>query len=623
PPKSKYIINAGIDITNKVIEGEETVTFINSSNRDIKIIAVDWLISGNSTIKISMDGIPLSLLNNDEVEVISSPLIYSLRKPLEPGEKIQLEIKFSSKEIINNIDKIQSTKWYPRLWWDGIYTFDSYKIQIDIPDGYELAIGGKLNESTGYYENVGVRTCGICLVKGVLKEQKFVDDIVITALFTEEGSECARLCLNTAYDAVNFYKEWLGFYPFKFLYIIPGASEPWGGYPFSSGIVVIHGQEKFDKKLLLHWKWITAHEIGHQYWGEYVFDDSYSWLWIGLGVYTDREYSIYKNFSTDKHTGMMSRYTRGIKNYLNTTADLTPAQIGELDFDYNNVIKHGKGFSIVSALECVLGKELFIKIFKRCLSEYSGKYLRYRDFWRICEEESGENLEWFFEQWIRSNKYLSHKIVSQDCSPQNGEFISKIDIKSYGTLEMPVPIKAVFEDGSAQTKYTERLLEENQIIFKSKSKLTEAVIDPDNKLAMVEDTSFISMEEVTEGVSQLSWEGDHDEALNIFSKASQINLKDYYSWYKLGLILFASRDDEEALQSFQKALELGSENFIIFVWIGHMNDLKGDRETALEYYNMALEHDTGGSVQHSQFGLKINREWVEERLKTPFTFEKN
>lgn len=100
-----------------------------------------------------------------------------------------------------------------------------------------------------------------------MQEQKTIGDVQITALFTEAASECARLCLETAADVVKFYTGWLGFYPNRFLYIIPGAAEPMGGYPFSSGIVFIHGREKMDEKPLDHWQWITAHEIGHQYWG--------------------------------------------------------------------------------------------------------------------------------------------------------------------------------------------------------------------------------------------------------------------------------------------------------------------------------------------------------------------
>lgn len=568
PPKSNYEINAEINVADKIIKGEEIVTFTNSSHEDIKILTFNWSISEKSTIKISSNGELLSLLYTEENGTVSPPLIYSLKSPIKSGKEIQLKIEFSSSELIRNTDEILLDNWYPRLSWDGIDTFDSYKIKLDIPDEFVHAISGKLNKKTGFYENNGVRSCGIYLRKGLITKQKEIEDVLITSLFTKDGSECAKLCLSTAIDVVKFYKDWFGFYPFEFLYIIPGGAEPWGGYPFASGIVVIHGQEKFDTKPLLHWKWITAHEIGHQYWGEYVFDDFDSWLWIGLGVYADREYTIHRNLGLEKHTDMMNDYIEGVKNHYNTTADLTASQIRRIDFDYNNVIKHGKGFSIISALESVLGKDMFIQIYKRCLDEYAGKYLNYRDFWRMCEEESGENLAWFFEQWVRSDNYLSYSIVSQKSIQEKDKFISNIRIKCHGTLKMPIPVKAIFEDGSSQTKFTNRLLGINHLMFESKSKL-----------------------------------------------------KDYRSWFKLGMVLFDSRNDQEVLYSFQKANEIDPQDFITLVWLGHMNDLKGQREEALKYYKKALDNDDGVTYQHGQFDLFINKKWVEERLLTPFTLK--
>ena len=58
------------------------------------------------------------------------------------------------------------------------------------------------------------------------------------------------------------------------------------------------------------------------------------------------------------------------------------------------------------------------------------------------------------------------------------------------------------------------------------------------------------------------------------------------------------------------------------VWMGHLKDLSGKREEALKYYNEALKHDTGRTMQHDQYGMRISRQWVEERLKTPFKWGK-
>jgi len=70
---------------------------------------------------------------------------------------------------------------------------------------------------------------------------------------------------------------------------------------------------------------------------------------------------------------------------------------------------------------------------------------------------------------------------------------------------------------------------------------------------------------------------------------------------------------------------LDTEKFNLFTvnaWLGHLQDLLGEREKALDFYREALKNDTGRTMRHDQWGLKVDRAWVEERLKTPFTWKR-
>lgn len=626
-PKVHYKIEARIDISNHMVEGQEKILFINNSSRPISLLAFDWAIKDSRSIEIDVNGNPLPLAVPEKKPTISSPLLYMLPEPVNPGSHVELNVKFKAVDLIGyNDNEIKLIKWYPRLWWEGLPTHDTYEVKLDIPPGYALAASGRLNKKTGYYENKGVRTFGIYLGKDLKTEKKEVEGILITALFTGKGGECASLCLDTAADVVKFYKNWLDFYPFNFLYIIPGASRPMGGYPFASGIVVIHGQEQFKKKPLLHWKWITAHEIGHQYWGEYVLEDDVpGWLWIGMGIYADREYMIFRNLGLKKHTGLMNRYLKGVRKHFDTTVDIPEAQLKKLQYDHNNVVVHGKGFSIISALECVLGKETFERIYKKCLKDCGGKRLGYKTFQRVCEEESGQNLKWFFNQWVRSNKYLSYQVVSQESIKKNKKYISRIKVECVGSLRMPIPVKAVFEDSSSQIKFTNRLYKVNYLEFESKARLKEAILDADKKLAVLKTPLLLTVEELPDHISDLPWTDAGEDALKLFERAKDLKLEKTNAWFKLGLTLFDGGYYKESFYAFQKVSVLNPSKFYHFttlVWMGHLKDLLGSREEALKYYQEALTYDTGGTMRHDQYRLQINRKWVEERLKTPFKWGK-
>jgi hypothetical protein len=78
---------------------------------------------------------------------MSLPKTTALPKPISSGSEAKLKVKFrfSPKELIEEeIQEIKLIKWYPRLWWNGLPNHDVFKVKLDIPTGYALAINGRL-----------------------------------------------------------------------------------------------------------------------------------------------------------------------------------------------------------------------------------------------------------------------------------------------------------------------------------------------------------------------------------------------------------------------------------------------------------------------------------------------
>jgi tetratricopeptide (TPR) repeat protein len=625
PPKSHYRIDVGIDLQKGLIQGKETVALKNHSDRTIGVLALDWTISESSTIDIMAAGKRLKLLNTMQGAWPESPLFYQLSEPAGPGARIQLDITFKkSFEVSEEDSDFRSVLWYPRIWWDGLPVHDSFSVKLDIPEGYALAISGRWNEATGRYEIDGARTFGVCLGKENKTESREVDGVLITTLFTEKGAKAASVCMDTAVDCIKFYKDWLDFYPFDLLYIIPGGRGRWGGYPFATGIVVIHGEETFKEgEPLTHWQRITAHEIGHEYWGEWVLDpDDPAWVWIGMGIFADTEYILARNIDPHRRQSWMGNYINGVSRYYDTTVNIHPAQLSKVRYDHNNTVIHSKGFSIVSALDSVLGREVFKRIYKKCLKAYGGRRLSWKDLQRFFEEESGQNLSWFFDQWVSSNTYLCYKIDSQESHQEGDGYLSTVRVKRLGSMKMPVPVKAIFEDGSEQIKQTDRSLERDILTFRSKSKLKEAVLDPEHKLAMLEEP----LPEISEGAAEmmaLGW--SFEDSPEVFEEIKEENIQDSNIWYRLGMGLYEYEHIPEAFRCFQKVFALETDRKAKFAaqgWLGLLKDLIGEREEALGHYREALKYDTGESMEHGWLRIRMDRKWVEKRLKTPFSWEK-
>lgn len=618
PPKSRYIIDARVDAVRAAIEGQEKIILKNSSNLAINIIAIDWQIGDSSPLEVMAHGQKLSPSDGSS-GAAGPPVFFSLPKAVPPGEELELDINFKQKFGEPQEESGGTTNWYPRLWWDGLPLHDAFSVKLEVPAGYALAASGRLDPKTGRYEAESARTFGIYLGKGMKTQSREAEGVLITSLFTDKGSKAAGICLETAADAIKFYKDWLGFYPFPFLTIIPGGPGRWGGYPFATGIVAIHGLETYKEgESPQHWQHITSHEIGHEYWGEWVMDaDNPDWLWISLGIFADTEYMTARKYDTDRRANWMGNYINGIPSYYDMTLDIPPALEERIKYDRNNTVVHSKGPAMINALDSALGREVFDRIYKKALRVFGGRRLGWRDFQEFCESETGQNLHWFFDAWVRTNDYLCYAIKSRESRPEGEGFRTEIRVKRLGTMKMPVPVKAVFEDGPEQTLQTDRTRDVDLLIFRSKAKLKDAIINPEKKLAMVDKPLPPISKEAAE---LLAYGWDPSDSLRVFEAVKSEAISSANIWHRLGWRLYESDHLEEAAACFEKLAGIETDpdtKFAAQCWLGILSDLRGNRSAALMHYQEALNLGPGHSMSYGR--LNMDKAWAEERLKTPFS----
>jgi tetratricopeptide (TPR) repeat protein len=624
PPSSSYRIEARIDIQLGNLEGKETISLKNNARNPIGIIAFNWDVGPASSLEVACAGKKLYPPADFSLASVKRPVFVHLAQPLYHDMQIELEVKFRVNGFNDdNNTGISTDRWYPRLWWNGLGSHDSYSVKLDAPEGCVLAASGRRNPKTGRYEAVAAATFGIYIAKGMKTDSREVDGVLITSIFTEKGARAAAICLETAADAVHFYKNWLGFYPFPFLTIIPGGAGRWGGYPVATGIVAIHGLETYvEGESPQHWQFITSHEIGHQYWGEWVLDpDSPAWLWIALGIFADTEFMTARGFDPARGARWMGNYINAIPMYYDTTLDIPPARAEQFRFDRNNTVIHSKGPAVIFALDSMLGRDQFLRIYKRCLREYGGKRLSWTEFQKVCEVESGQNLQWFFDSWVRSNQYLCYSVESQGCRADTVGYRCNVSVRRLGTLAMPIPVKAIFEDGTEQTAFADRNRVVTPLTFAGKTKLKEVILNPDGRLAMVKrpvaKISAVAAARLSDG-----WVSASAPELYVVLKREPIDSPEI--WYRLGTDLYNRERLAEALDCFTRidSLETGRLTaFAAHAWRGLIEDLRGNRAAALEQYKGALAMDSGETMSHSRPRLKIDRAWVEDRLKKPFQRE--
>ena len=274
PPPAEYVFNVGIGIDGDQasLSATGSISLTNTSKRPLSVLALEWTLRPAGEFSVSAAGRPLEVLNAAKAMPPTTPLLLALPAPIPPGGRVKVDLRFTGRAAVTD-GQVHFGLWYPRLWREGRPVRDTFRVRLGAPPGFVAAVSGRLDPASGAYVNDCVTThFGIFLSKSMKVERREAGGVEISALFTEKGRDCALFCLAAAAEIVPFYKKWLGSYPHRSLVILPGGDRPMGGYPYASGLVVVHGQETFDpakgEKGNAWWTWITAHEIGHQYWGE-------------------------------------------------------------------------------------------------------------------------------------------------------------------------------------------------------------------------------------------------------------------------------------------------------------------------------------------------------------------
>lgn len=149
----------------------------------------------------------------------------------------------------------------------------------------------------------------------------------------------------------------------------------------------IRGDNYFD--------WIVAHELAHQWWGDWVTCDSWEHIWLneGFASFSEAVWAEY-NGGDDAYIEYMLSL-----DYLRTTGNDFPGTVFDPDYTFSITV-YDKGAWIVHMLRRLLGDEIFWAALAEYGALHSYATVQTSDLVEICEARNGEDLRWFFDQWL-------------------------------------------------------------------------------------------------------------------------------------------------------------------------------------------------------------------------------
>jgi len=195
---------------------------------------------------------------------------------------------------------------------------------------------------------------------------------------------------------------------------------------------------------------VQDHEVAHTYFPFYMGINETRYAYMDEGWATTFEYLIgiaehgkeaadkfYKNFRVDKYINDKS--TEEDQPVISMSDQVSGAGYG------NN--SYGKASLSYLALKDMLGDELFKKALHTYMSNWNGKHPIPWDYFNSMNAGSGQNLNWFFQNWFFTNNYLDLAITKVSTAAGKASLI----VKNVGGFAIPFDVVVTYTDGKTDT----------------------------------------------------------------------------------------------------------------------------------------------------------------------------
>jgi hypothetical protein len=207
---------------------------------------------------------------------------------------------------------------------------------------------------------------------------------------------------------------------------------------------------------------VQDHEIAHTYFPFYMGINETRYAFMDEGWATTFEYLIalaekgkqqadafYKQFRVD-------RYIHDPSAEEDQPIISMSTQVSGMGYGSN---AYGKASLAYLALKDLLGDALFKRCLHTYMSRWNGKHPIPWDFFYSFSDASGQNLDWFWNNWFFSYNYID---LSVGQVTQKGS-TATVNIVNKGGFAIPFDVVARFEDGTTSTHHqTPALWKNNQ-----------------------------------------------------------------------------------------------------------------------------------------------------------------
>lgn len=333
-------------------------------------------------------------------------------------------------------------------------------------------------------------------------------------------------------------------------------------------------------------------EVAYQWWGQTVglksFDDA--WLSQGLAEWSAFAFRESTLSGGPLDAAQQEQQERALTFEQTASIARAPGALDDQSAAYQSIVFY-KGAMVYRMLRENMGKEKFDTLLRQFLQEYRGKNASIDQFERLTTQIAGQNMRFFFAQWIEGTGVPEFNVDYQIIRTRAGKFRTRGTVRqTIEALRMPIELMLRTE-GDNQTTTVRLEGKSEDFDFESTGQPLEVIVDPNHKVLRMSEDLKVSII-ARRGIEQMK-EGLYAEAQQQFEAALKLDRSNSWVYYNLGLLFLEQRNWQQALDNFDAALNGTLRPSWIEVWArikrGNAYDAKGERNRAVAEYNRAVQ----------------------------------
>jgi hypothetical protein len=498
---------------------------------------------------------------------------------------------------------------YPARWFPvSGYTADRFNasVEVTVPAGYTVLGSGTESKSGAASVFTFPRASfpgSIAVVRGAAVKNA-TDGITTSMWFRGPQAAFANEWGATTAQMVGFFNDKFGLIPAANLTLVQTVDGAPNGYAAPGLVFLAPGVIGKDVNAN-----VLANQVARQWWEVEVSPVSRNHLWLsnGMALYSEALW-------TEKEKGAAAIEQRMRDTAITAlTIDNVPLiQSSRLE-DYSPeywALSASKGAAVAHMLRATIGDDKFFAAVKQFLSTNAWKPVATDDFRKACEAAYGEDLRYFFIQWIESSGTPEFKLEYTIFRTGKGFRVTGKISQDLDLFRMPVDLH-IETEGNPEDKRVDVMGSSSEFSVETFGKPKKLTVDPSNKVLRL--NPQIRVEVAVRKGEQFTQIGEYADALREFQKALDTQRNSSMAHYRVAEVFFLQHNYQSAANEFREALNGDNNPKWIEVWshvyLGKIFDITGQRERAVNEYTQAQR--TRDNTQGAQ-------DEVAKLLKTPY-----